>query len=89
MNHQINHRKRQASLECQWNNKFGEDESLKNRQYSRTARNQPEREATTAVQGLALVVIYVCIIHSSFSSGLMRHVHRIITTDGFTECLSG
>ncbi|WP_454922642.1 LysM peptidoglycan-binding domain-containing protein [Abiotrophia defectiva] len=45
-----------------WNNKFGEDENLKNRQYSRTARNQPEREATTLSKVLLFMVICVCIV---------------------------
>ena len=45
-----------------WNNKFGEDEYLKNRQYSRTARNQPEREATTLSKVLLFMVICVCIV---------------------------
>ena len=45
-----------------WNNKFGEDENLKNRQYSRTARNQPEREATTLSKVLRFMVICVCIV---------------------------
>lgn len=33
--------------EAPWNAKYSEDENLKNRQYSRTSRNQPVREATT------------------------------------------
>ena len=45
-----------------WNNKFGEDENLKNRQYSRSARNQPEREATTLSKVLLFMVICVCIV---------------------------
>ena len=45
-----------------WNNKFGEDENLENRQYSRTARNQPEREATTLSKVLLFMVICVCIV---------------------------
>ena len=45
-----------------WNKKFGEDENLKNRQYSRTARNQPEREATTLSKVLLFMVICVCIV---------------------------
>lgn len=48
-----------------WNAKYSEDENLKNRQYSRTARNQPVREATTlskvllAAIGCALLVPFV------------------------------
>ena len=41
---------------------FGEDENLKNRQYSRSARNQPEREATTLSKVLLFMVICVCIV---------------------------
>ena len=45
-----------------WNHKCGEDENLKNRQYSRSARNQPEREATTLSKVLLFMVICVCIV---------------------------
>ena len=40
-----------------WNNKFGEDENFKNRQYSRSARNQPEKEATALSKVLLFVLI--------------------------------
>lgn len=40
-----------------WNKKFGEDENFKNRQYSRSARNQPAKEATTLSQVLLFAVI--------------------------------
>ena len=50
MNHQINHRKRQADLEC-----LGTTNS-------RSARNQPEREATTLSKVLLFMVICVCIV---------------------------
>ena len=45
-----------------WQNKFGEDENLKNRQYSRTARNQPVREATTLSKVLLFMVVCTCLI---------------------------
>lgn len=44
-----------------WNRKFGEDESLKNRQYSRTARNQPAKEATTLSKVLLVIIIITVI----------------------------
>ncbi|MBG9979841.1 LysM peptidoglycan-binding domain-containing protein [Facklamia sp. DSM 111018] len=40
-----------------WNKKFGEDENFKNRQYSRSSRNQPAKEATTLSQVLLFVLI--------------------------------
>lgn len=39
-----------------WNRRFGTDENLKNRQYSRTARNQPAKEATTLSKVLLLII---------------------------------
>lgn len=45
-----------------WNQKFSEDENLKNRQYSRTARNQPAQEATTLSKVLLFVVACVLIV---------------------------
>ena len=45
-----------------WQNKFGEDENLKNRQYSRTARNQPVREATTLSKVLLFMVVCTCLV---------------------------
>ncbi len=45
-----------------WNNKFGENENLKNRQYSRTARNQPVKEASRLSQvllGLITVIVLI------------------------------
>ncbi|WP_124057435.1 LysM peptidoglycan-binding domain-containing protein [Vaginisenegalia massiliensis] len=40
-----------------WNSKFGEDENFKNRQYSRTVRNQPAKEATTLSKVLLFLVV--------------------------------
>lgn len=44
-----------------WNRKFGEDENLKNRQYSRTARNQPAKEATTLSKVLLAIIVITVI----------------------------
>ncbi|MBZ6526289.1 LysM peptidoglycan-binding domain-containing protein [Aerococcaceae bacterium DSM 111021] len=44
-----------------WNRKFGEDENLKNRQYSRTARNQPAKEATTLSKVLLFIIVVTVI----------------------------
>lgn len=44
-----------------WNRKFGEDENLKNRQYSRTARNQPAKEATTLSKVLLFIIVITVI----------------------------
>lgn len=44
-----------------WHKRFGVDENLRNRQYSRTSRNQPEREASTLSKVLlgAFVVLLI------------------------------
>ncbi|XJS11581.1 LysM peptidoglycan-binding domain-containing protein [Aerococcaceae bacterium WGS1372] len=44
-----------------WNRKFGENENLKNRQYSRAARNQPAKEATTLSKVLLFIIIITVI----------------------------
>ncbi|EKB56226.1 LysM peptidoglycan-binding domain-containing protein [Facklamia hominis] len=44
-----------------WNKKFGEDENFKKRQYSRSARNTPDKEATTLSQVLLFVLIVALI----------------------------
>ena len=44
-----------------WNRKFGEDENLKNRQYSRTARKQPAKEATTLSKVLLAIIVITVI----------------------------
>lgn len=44
-----------------WNRRFGADENLKNRQYSRTARNQPAKEATTLSKVL-LFIIFITVL---------------------------
>lgn len=45
-----------------WNNKFGENENLKNRQYSRTARNQPVKEASRLSQVLLILTTVIVLI---------------------------
>lgn len=44
-----------------WNRKFGENENLKNRQYSRAARNQPAKEATTLSKVLLFIIVITVI----------------------------
>ena len=51
-----------GKLKMPWQNKFGEDENLKNRQYSRSARNQPTREATTLSKVLLFLVVLTCLV---------------------------
>lgn len=49
-------------MKAPWNSKFGEDENFKNRQYSRTARNQPVKEATTLSKVLLFIIIISLIV---------------------------
>lgn len=59
---QLNNDKTQTKkFSSPWNNKFGEDENFKNRQFSRTARNQPVKEATTLSQVILFVLIF-CLV---------------------------
>ena len=44
-----------------WNRKFGENENLKSRQYSRAARNQPAKEATTLSKVLLFIIVITVI----------------------------
>lgn len=41
-----------------WNSRFGSDETIKNRQYSRTARNQPKKEAS----GVSKVIVGILVL---------------------------
>lgn len=50
--------KQESKFKAPWNKKFGEDENLKTRQYSRAARNQPVKEATT----LSKVLLFLLVI---------------------------
>lgn len=50
--------KPESKFKAPWNKKFGEDENLKTRQYSRAARNQPIKEATT----LSKVLLFLLVI---------------------------
>ena len=50
--------KQESKFKAPWNQKFGEDENLKTRQYSRAARNQPVKEATT----LSKVLLFLLVI---------------------------
>lgn len=50
--------KPESKFKAPWNKKFGEDESIKKRQYSRAARNQPIKEATT----LSKVLLFLLVI---------------------------
>lgn len=50
--------KQEGKFKAPWNKKFGEDENLKTRQYSRAARNQPVKEATT----LSKVLLFLLVI---------------------------
>lgn len=45
-----------------WSQRFSADENLKNRQFSRTARNQPDKEATTLSKVLLAVFVVLLII---------------------------
>lgn len=45
-----------------WNNRFSENENLKNRQYSRAARNQPVKEASKLSQILLLMIALLVLI---------------------------
>lgn len=45
-----------------WKAKFGEDDSVKAGQFSRTARNQPAREATTVSKILLFLIVFTCLI---------------------------
>lgn len=47
-----------------WNSKFAEQDGAKNRQYSRSVRNQPAREATTMSKVLLFAI--VCVLFSPF-----------------------
>lgn len=49
--------KKSKKFSAPWNKKFGEDENFKTRQFSRSARNQPAKEATTLSQVLLFVLI--------------------------------
>lgn len=50
--------KQESKFKAPWNKRFGEDENLKTRQYSRAARNQPVKEATT----LSKVLLFLLVI---------------------------
>lgn len=50
--------KPESKFKAPWNKKFGEDENIKKRQYSRAARNQPIKEATT----LSKVLLFLLVI---------------------------
>lgn len=45
-----------------WNSRFSENENLKNRQYSRAARNQPVKEASKLSQILLLMITLLVLI---------------------------
>ncbi|AXY25849.1 hypothetical protein CL176_07470 [Suicoccus acidiformans] len=45
-----------------WNRRFGQDENPKNRQYSRSARNQPAKEATTLSRVLLAALILTVLL---------------------------
>ena len=45
-----------------WNSKFNDNENLKNRQYSRAARNQPVKEASKLSQILLLLITLLVLI---------------------------
>lgn len=45
-----------------WKKKFVEEDTVKAGQFSRTARNQPAREATTISKVLLFLIIFTCLI---------------------------
>ncbi|MGX7108569.1 LysM peptidoglycan-binding domain-containing protein [Facklamia miroungae] len=56
-----NEKAKSKKFSAPWNNKFGEDENFKNRQFSRSARNQPQKEATALSKALMFFLIFVLI----------------------------
>lgn len=57
----INDKSKAKKFTTPWNNKFGEDENFKNRQFSRSARNQPHKEATTLSKALLFFMMFLLI----------------------------
>lgn len=51
----------QGDNKAPWNRGFGQDENPKKRQFSRSARNQPNKEATTLSKVLLFLIIAVLI----------------------------
>ncbi|MGF3195002.1 LysM peptidoglycan-binding domain-containing protein [Facklamia sp. P13055] len=57
----LNEKAKTKKITAPWNNKFGEDENFKNRQFSRSARNQPKQEATVLSNALLFFLIFTLI----------------------------
>ncbi|MCR8968970.1 LysM domain-containing protein [Facklamia sp. 7083-14-GEN3] len=57
----LNEKAKTKKFTAPWNNKFGEDENFKNRQFSRSARNQPKQEATVLSNALLFFLIFTLI----------------------------
>lgn len=51
----------QSKNKMPWNRGFGQDENPKKRQFSRSARNQPNKEATTLSKVLLFLIVVVLI----------------------------